>query len=380
MHSLNIVHATKRDGRLPAFKQGLLYMAKLKIKDDAGALDLLQRLLDDPSFEPPEIEFENWPRFEMHVKGDRYHSTITPELMTAFLDLQKTINKSFALVRYSDSSRRLTNEDRDDLKILVEVKDGSSGFFASLEDQASTIAAGVAEGFKNMDSKHKLIAMLAIGTMAIGGFGFHSYVESQKEIRLAELSNIDNEAERNERIKTLGLYKDLSGEQTAKTVELYTKVLDKIPQIQTMSDHMAGTYNKFISGTTDAEYIDIQGRRVPGAVVDEISNAPRNISVDDRIASVFVIKGVDHSSAEEYKFKLYDVIKKAEIQATLPKDGSFVTDAIIDLIQDAEWGGKVVLFQLRTKTLSGKIVKAEIEKVTEIKDQDGYGETAIALK
>ena len=58
---------------------------------------------------------------------------------------------------------------------------------------------------------------------------------------------------------------------------------------------------------------------------------------------------------------------------------SFVTDAILDVIQDAEWGGKVVLLQLRTKTRAGKVVKAEIEKVTEIKDQGGY-EEAVASK
>jgi hypothetical protein len=350
-------------------------MAKVKIKNDEAALELLQKLLNDPDYEPPEVQFENWPRFEMHVKGDRYHSTITPELMESFLDLQKTINKSFALVRYSDSSRRLTNADREELKILVEVKDGSSGFFASLEEQVGTIASGIAEGFKNMDSRHKLIAILAIGTLAIGGLGFNVYVESQKELRIAELEKLDNQAERDERIKTLTLYKDMSSSEAARTAAIYDKVFDKIPQIQTITEHMAGTYDKFVAGTTDAEYINVQGTKVPGAVVDEISNTPRNVSVDDRIASVFVIRGVDHSYGQDYRFKLYDVVRKTEVYASLPKDGSFVTDAILEVIQAAEWGGKVVLLQLRTKTRSGKIVKAEIEKVTEILNQDKYADS-----
>jgi hypothetical protein len=37
--------------------------------------------LRDPDAAVPEVEFDNWPRFEMHFKGERYHSTITPELI-----------------------------------------------------------------------------------------------------------------------------------------------------------------------------------------------------------------------------------------------------------------------------------------------------------
>lgn len=89
-------------------------------------------------------------------------------------------------------------------------------------------------------------------------------------------------------------------------------------------------------------------------------------------ASVYRINGVDHRSGDEYKLSLYDVIRRVEINATLPKDGSFVTEAILDIIQEAEWGGKVVLLQLVTKTRAGKLIKAEIEKVTQITDQDSY--------
>jgi hypothetical protein len=354
-------------------------MAKVKIKNDGQAFELLQKLLDDPNFATPDVEFENWPRFEMHVKGDRYHSTITPELMESFLDLQKTINKSFALVRYSASSRKLKDSDREDLKILVRVADGSSGFFAALEEQVKTIAEGIAEGFKTMESRHKLIAILAIGTLAIGGYSFNSYVEHQKELRIVELKNIDHEAERAERIHTLTLYKDMSADQSDKVSAAYEKVFSAMPQIQTISEHMAGTYGKIVAGTTDADHITVQGHKVPGAVVHEISKTPRNVAVDDRTASVYRIRGVDHSSKEDYKFKLYDVIKKVEVQATLPKDGTIVTDQLLDVIQGAEWGGKVVLLQLRTKTRSGKVVKAEIEKVTEITNQDGYSDK-VAVK
>ena len=347
-------------------------MGTVVIDSDESALALLETLLREPDANLPQVEFEGWPRFELHVKGERYHSTITPELMESFLDLQKTINKSFALLRYSDSSRRLTKSDRDDLKILVQVGEGSSGFFAFLGDQAEALVAGLCEGFKTMDSKHKLITFLALGALGFGTAGFVYQLEHQAEARRAELAKLESDAERDERMKTLQLVKQASETSAERYAELMKMVVERTPQIQTISDHMAGTYNKLIAATKDSESINLQGVVVPGAAIEELSNAPRNVAVEDRSVSVFTVRGVDHRSKAEYKLALYDVLRKTEITATLPRDGSFVTDQILDVIQEAEWGGKVVMLHLVTKTRAGKLVKAEVEKVTRITDQDAY--------
>ncbi|GFZ70560.1 hypothetical protein PSE10C_13020 [Pseudomonas amygdali pv. eriobotryae] len=64
-------------------------MGTVVIENDESALALLETLLREPDAEMPNVEFKDWPRFEMHVKGERYHSTITPELMESFLDLKR---------------------------------------------------------------------------------------------------------------------------------------------------------------------------------------------------------------------------------------------------------------------------------------------------
>jgi predicted nucleic acid-binding Zn-ribbon protein len=348
-------------------------MSALLINSDASALKLLEKLLDNPDADAPEVEFDGWPRFEMHVKGERYHSTITPELMESFLDLQKTINKAYALVRYSSSSsRRLTDADREHLKILVEVKEGSSGFVALLGEQFASISSGIAEGFKTMESKHKLIAILALGLLALGYMGFSDYLENQKEVRIAEVERLESQAERQERYDNLKLVSATSQAQAEKYEKLVSTVIERMPQLQTVSEHMAGTYDKLLASTKDADSVEVQGIAMPGRFVQEISSSSRNRSVQDRMAGVFRIRGVDHRSADEYKLTLFDVVRKKEIVATLPKDGSFVSDAILDVVQDAEWNGKVVKLQLITKTLSNKLVSAQIENVVQIKDQDAY--------
>lgn len=349
-------------------------MAVVIVKDDESALKLLEDLLKDPDGPVPEVEFKDWPRFEMHVEGERYHSTITPELMEAFLDLQKTINKAYALVRYTDSSRRLTNADRESLKILVEVRDGSSEFIAKLQEQLSTISNGLAEGFKTMDSRHKLIAFIALGGMSLGYLGYNDYLESQKEARKDDIAKVQLEAERDERLKTLELVSGNSKAEAERYRELFGMVVEKMPQVRTISEHMAGTYNKLIASAADADSVTVQGVTLPGAAVNELSKAPRNVGVDDRISGIYRIYSVDHKSDEDYKLTLFDVVRKVEIVALLPKDGSFVTDKMLDVLQEAEWRKRVVRLQLITKTRADKMVKAQIENVIRIEDQDAYKE------
>ena len=189
-------------------------MAIIEIRTDDDAFALLKQLTDDPDAPVPEVNFVGWPKFELHVKGERYHSTITPELMSSFLNLQKNINKSYALVKYADSNRRLKEQEREDLKILVEVGEGSSGFIAMLEAQVSKMGTALAEGFKDMDSKQKLIAIISIGLMVVGTYSVDTYLQNKKEIRLAEINLLENETEREERLKTLQIMQQTDVQHT----------------------------------------------------------------------------------------------------------------------------------------------------------------------
>lgn len=349
-------------------------MAVIEIRTDNDALALLKQLTDDPDAGVPEVSFVGWPKFELHVTGERYHSTITPELMASFLNFQKNINKSYALVKYADSNRRLKEQEREELKILVEVGEGSSGFIAVLEDQVSKMGTALAEGVKDMDPKQKLIAIVSIGLMVVGGYSVDTYLENKKEIRLAEINLLENEADKEERLKTLQIMQQTDVQHTAAVVGMFNKVADQLPQLITASEHIASAYDEIIASTKDAQSIEIQGRYVAGSVVNELSNSPRNKSIEDRISGVYRIQNVDHSSSDDYRFKLFDVSRNQDIFATLPKDGSLVTDQILDILQGAEWGRKVVSLHLITKMRNGKVVKAEIEKVASVDDQDRYSE------
>lgn len=349
-------------------------MSKIEIQTDEQALELLRQLLDNPEAETPEVEFIGWPKFELHVKGDRYHSTITPELMAAFLEFQQGINKSYALLKYTDSSRRLREQERDELKILVEVGTGSSGFVTVLSEQVSKMGTALADGVKDMDSAHKLIAILGIGLMVVGGYSVSAYLSGKKEVRLTEINALDKDAERRERLATLELMQTADARHSAEIVGMFDKVVDQLPQLITASGHIAGAYDKILASTQDAESIEIQGQEVTGPIIQELSNSPRNRSVDDKVSGVYRIQGVDHSGSDEYRFKLRDVNRDLEVTATLPKDDSWVTDDILQVLQAAEWNRQVIALHLDIKKKDGRIVKAGIEKIAAVADQGKYAE------
>lgn len=352
----------------------------MEIKTDEDALALLKTLLDDENAQVPEVTFVGWPKFELHVEGERYHSTMTPELMGSFLNFQKSINKSYALVRYADSSRRLKDHERDELRILVEVSDGSSGFITALENQVEKMGDALAEGIKDMDPRQKMISLLSIGVMVLGTYSVNTYLDDKKIIRLAEIAVLEREAEKDERLGTLQLLQNGNAEQMQLMAGMFDKVVDQVPQLITASQHMASAYDDFLVSTRDAVNIEIQGVSVPGAVVSELSISPRNKSIEDRLSGVYKIQNVDHANKLEYRFKLYDVTRRVEVVASLPRDGAVVTDQILDVLQDAEWNNKVVALHLITKVRNGKVVKAEVEKVARINDQDRYADLVALIE
>lgn len=340
------------------------------VSNDQDALGLLERIIAGEEVRLDCVVFDGWPTFNLNVKGERYDSTITPELMKAFLELQTAINKAYALARYSASSRNLKDSDRDDLKLLVHVDKGSSDFRAKLIDQVDKIG----DAFMQMESKDKLRAILVVGLFVVGGYGWDGYLANKIELRKLDIKAIEHEADRNERLDTLNLIERMDKQESQRLQTVLGHMVEQYPEIESMRGYVGDAYDKIIAGTSDADSVTVQGRKIPGAVVSELSTTKRQASVGDVVTGVYRILGVDHSINEHYKFKLRDVLRHEEFTATLPKDGAIVTDQILDILQEAEWGNKVVLLKVLTKNNHGKIVSAQIEKVTQITDQDVYAE------
>ncbi len=344
--------------------------AAVVVRTDSDALSLLERLVGGEDIKLEDVTFEDWPRLELNVKGERYNSTITPELMKGFLELQTALNKSYALARYSASSRNLRDAEREDLKILVHVGEGSSEFFAKLYEQIDKVG----DAFMQMESRDKLKGILGIGLLLFGAYAVDAYLDNKVELRKLDVEQIQHEAERNERLDTLNLIQRLSDAETERMRLMTEHIYDNYPEVSSMRGFVDEAYDKIFAGVADAESVTIQGNKIPGSAVSELATTKRQASTGEVVTGIYRIKGVDHDSKTHYKFKLRDVLRGEVFLASLPKDGAIVTGAIVQILKDAEWDNKVVMMKVLTKSNRGKITSAVIEKVTEITDQTPYEE------
>ena len=108
--------------------------------DDAWAL--LRAALDGKALpDRVSLVFDGWPRFQMKVSGRDWHGTVPTRIMAPLLDVQRDLYRAYANVCYGDSNlRRLRDEDRELLELVLKVDEGSSEYEAPLYEQLTELA------------------------------------------------------------------------------------------------------------------------------------------------------------------------------------------------------------------------------------------------
>jgi len=137
---------------------------KILITSEAQAFEYLQRA-QMGEFKEKEvlIIFSGWPTLDINVKGDRYHSTIPAGVMKGLVEYQGALNKAFALVSNSDTSKSLTDDNRKALDVTFEVKEGSSDISSDIAKQLSVIAQ---QAMSHMSGTEIVITVLGIAVIA----------------------------------------------------------------------------------------------------------------------------------------------------------------------------------------------------------------------
>jgi len=122
----------------------------IRSADDAWRL--LEEIEAGREFSPGlELRFDGWPVFEMRVQGKDWDSTVPTRVMTPLLEIQKDLYRTLMQIRHGHASlRRLTDEDRELLELVVRVGKGSSDYKAPLYDSLTELAK---QAINKMESK-----------------------------------------------------------------------------------------------------------------------------------------------------------------------------------------------------------------------------------
>jgi hypothetical protein len=216
-------------------------MATYKLNTIDDALTFLALHIDS-AIGLDDIEFGGeLTQFHAVIEGPNYHHTIPAGLARGLWEYQEALYRAVAFVLYGDNSfRRLTEEQKAQFELIFAVTEGSSDLVASLKEFFSKLG----EGFQNMDSKHKMITMVAVVVIVAGAWGAAHISDSMSDVKKHETT-----AEAETKSKQIA----------AETVA--TQEAAKTAQFQLISDitRRSEIANKFVKATEEGTRAIIKG-------------------------------------------------------------------------------------------------------------------------
>lgn len=284
--------------------------------------------------------------------GDKYHQTITPAMMRAYLELQKNIYKSYALVKYgSNNANKLKQSERDKLEILLKVENGSSKY----EHNNSEIIELFNKALSQMDSIHLLILGAIFVTSYFGHAAWKSYLQHRLEVRRKELSNDKDN-------KTLDHCNFISQEDTKKMQIIERIISGGSPQAQSMLKNARSSYDYLLKGAADAEEFEANGTKISSDIASELLVNSRPEITETRKDGLYrVEKNV--IPEQEFIITLRNAANGEMLNAKL--EDKFLSEDQIKLLQSAEWERKPVNLKINARIKEDEIVSAYIVGIEE---------------
>lgn len=315
---------------------------KLTITSAEDAWNLLEHANGSEKFpEHIDIVFDGWPSFEMNIKGKDWVGTVPTRVMGPFLELQKDVHRAYVQVKYgSDNLKRLKEEERDFLELVVKVDEGSSEFFASISDQLTEIAKSAVGKMSSQDVVKTILGIAVV----LGGV----------EVSKSWIASRQAEVSAEQTVK-------LSEQETAR-MKIFADAMKSTPILEEVKIDREETQNRILKSLKPTDSIKIPGMELKGAEAAEITQQERARSTDIEINGVFRILANDVSKASGFRIKLERISDSSVLSADVPIE---LPDDQKSLLQQAEWskGVKHVVLSISATELRGKIGNAAIVSV-----------------
>lgn len=164
----------------------------LVISSESDAFALLEDLVKGVDMGDIQVELRDWPVLIIQVEGKDFAGTIPTRIMHPLLELQRQVNRVYAEVVYGDAGRRLSQEEREGLELIVQVSSGSSKFQTPLDKPLLEI---LKKGMAKMNGSQVTIVVLTFAVIIGTNYGWTAWLnERLEEKRLAqtiELSQLE---------------------------------------------------------------------------------------------------------------------------------------------------------------------------------------------
>ncbi|SEQ24581.1 hypothetical protein SAMN03080615_00878 [Amphritea atlantica] len=329
------------------------------LKTEIDAFNLL-RSINDGSIDADDIKlkFDGWPLAQIHLVGPKYHNSITPSIMKAFIELQRGIHRAYAYAEYGTYNvNKLTVEDKKKLELAIGVEDGSSIFNIDLQE---ILDKAFGSAVSKMSSKELVLLIIVLGSLYAGNTAYKDYLQDRKDARQKEIIIEEKKAH----IET---FQFMSAQETER-MKLIRDIAKSYPAIDNVQRHAHDTATEVFKRAGMAEKIGVGGAEITGEEAQLLTRNAKRKSAEVRLDGSYRLMEVNSSFINGFKVKVRNVDSGAVFWAKV-QDTSLTEPNKAALI-DAEWGKVPVKLKINAKDLAGSISQALIVDVESFTEQE----------
>lgn len=318
---------------------------KVVIATEEDAWVALERAtLGDGYPDGVELEFKGWPVFQMDVKGRDWNSTVPTRVMSPLLDVQKDINRAYTSIKYSDFNlRKLRDEERDELEVVVKVEKGSSIFNAELWKQFSHMAEAA---IGRMNGDQIVITVLGIALAITAPVMYKAWLASrQKEKEVA--SRLELSQQETERLK------------------VFAEAVKSSPSLQAVREDAQATHNRLLKSVKPGDSMAMKGVELGSDEVAVLVQSERERAQDIFVEGNFVVLGNRTDKSDGFRITVKRLSDHLTLNADVPLALPYEQQ---QLIQKAEWSKGKIRLSITASILRDAISQAIVVSAEKIVD------------
>jgi type II secretory pathway pseudopilin PulG len=318
---------------------------KVIIASEEDAWAALERATRGDGFpQGVELEFKNWPVFQMDVKGRDWNSTVPTRVMSPLLDVQKDINRAYANIKYSDFNlRKLKDEERDELEVVVKVEKGSSIFNAELWKQFSHMAEAA---IGRMNGGQIVITVLGIALAITAPVMYRAWLASRQKEREIQ-SRLELSQQETERLK------------------VFADAVNSSPSLKTVREDAQATHNRLLKAIKPGDSIAMKGVELKSDEVAVLVQPERGCAEDIFIEGIFVVLGNRTDKSDGFRITIKRLSDQLTLNADVPIELPYEQQQII---QKAEWSKGRIHLSITASLLRDTITQAIVGSAAEFVD------------
>ncbi len=307
------------------------------IRSEEEAYEVLRRARDRELGPYNSIVFDGWPTLNLYIKGDKFHQSLTPTVMKGLLEFQKGIYRSYAAAKYDHPGKRLSEQEREDLEIRVDVKDGSSDLDINYQELAAKL---LEQMVGKMDSQDIVVTIVTIAVLYFGNSAYRTFLENRKETRIKEISD---ETQR----ETLSALKYTSAQETARA-QIIADLARDSSKVDNIAQIAFDAQTDVVKAMAAGKSAKVEGIELTAGIADSLTQNARRKSEEVRLDGVYRLIKLDWTDPNKFKVRVFNTKSGISLDAEVQDDS--LTGKYKEALREAEWSRSPVLLKINAKT------------------------------